>query len=359
MDDAVSSYFHKEHQNVEFAEPARTIYSKLLERLEKGMTAGDDVWSVAAKLAEALVELSPEVDDGKEWKDSAASMLRQVYRVSDGGSGYFENASSNGRKWHISDLPINHESSDFEPKLKDMLVAIRNVLHGQAWQGIAPVFGIQSWVQAQGDDGKLKPFFVAYRGSNAVATGGMALNLVALQSVFHMKEQNSGPMENTDMPVPAEVITVASEMLSEYTECDKIAKRNEKEAKVTWDQNMEETINDAAQFVRIRELEDEEEVMREVREFKGWLEKKLGTYSISTIFVVDMRTRKPTTAFCEKRISQQLCPVQYIIRIHKCFKYSTAAFCQGGQDFAIWSGHRQRLFVVLSAGEVQQVTDSG
>ena len=58
MDDAFSSYFHKEHQNVEFAEPTRTIYSKLLERLEKGMTAGDDVRSVAAKLAEALVKLS-------------------------------------------------------------------------------------------------------------------------------------------------------------------------------------------------------------------------------------------------------------------------------------------------------------
>ena len=82
------------------------------------MTAGDDVWSVAAKLAEALVKLSPEVDDGKEWKDSAASMLRQVYRVSDGGSGYLENASSNGRKLHITDLPFNHESSNFEPKLK-------------------------------------------------------------------------------------------------------------------------------------------------------------------------------------------------------------------------------------------------
>ena len=46
---------------------------------------------------------------------------------------------------------------------------------------------------------------------------------------------------------------------------------------------MEETINDAAQFVRIRELEDKEEVMSEVREFKEWLEKKLGTSSISTI----------------------------------------------------------------------------
>ena len=82
-------------------------------------------------------------------------------------------------------------------------MAIRNILRGDAWLAISPVFGTQSW--APNDDGKLKPFFVAYRGSNSVATSGIALALVALQSVLHMKEQNSGPLLS-EMPIPAEVI---------------------------------------------------------------------------------------------------------------------------------------------------------
>ena len=86
--------------------------------------------------------------------------------------------------------------------------------------------GIQSWAQAQGDDGKLKQFFGVYRGSNAVATGGIALTLVALQLVFHMKEQNSGPIENTDMLIPAEVIAAASETRADYFSSARGAEEN-------------------------------------------------------------------------------------------------------------------------------------
>ena len=90
-------------------------------------------------------------------------------------------------------MPINSESSNYQPKLKEMFVAIRNILRGDAWLAISPVFGAQAW--AQKDDGKLKPFWILYRGSNAVATGGLALTLVALQAALHMTEQSSGPIE--------------------------------------------------------------------------------------------------------------------------------------------------------------------
>ena len=85
-------------------------------------------------------------------------------------------------------------------------MAIRNILRGDAWLAISIVFGAQAW--AQKDDGKLKPFFVAYRGSNAVATGGLALTLVALQAALHMKEQSSGPIElqYSEMPIPVEIL---------------------------------------------------------------------------------------------------------------------------------------------------------
>ena len=99
----------------------------------------------------------------------------------------------------------------------------------------------------------------------------------------------------------------AKAKLAEYTTCDDMAKHNEKEARAAWEQSIEGTMNDAAQYIRIRNLEDEEHVMRDLREFKEWLQQKLHPPSISTIFVADMRTRSPTVSFCEKRISEQLC----------------------------------------------------
>ena len=87
-----------------------------------------------------------------------------------------------------------------------MFVAIRNILRADAWLAISPVFGAQAW--AQKDDGKLKPFLVAYRGSNAVATGGLALTLVALQAALHMKEQSSGPIElqYSEIPILVQIL---------------------------------------------------------------------------------------------------------------------------------------------------------
>ena len=86
-----------------------------------------------------------------------------------------------------------------------MFVAIRNILRGDVWLAISPVFGAQAW--AQKDDGKLKPFWILYRGSNAVATGGLALTLVSLQAALHMKEQSSSPIEQqySEIPIPVQI----------------------------------------------------------------------------------------------------------------------------------------------------------
>ena len=96
----------------------------------------------------------------------------------------------------------------------------------------------------------------------------------------------------------------AKAKLAEYTTCDDMAKHNEQEARAAWERSIEATINDAAQYIRIRSLDDEEHVMRDVREFKDWLQTKLHPPSISTIFVADMRTMKPMVSLCEKRISE-------------------------------------------------------
>ena len=110
----------------------------------------------------------------------------------------------------------------------------------------------------------------------------------------------------------------AKAKLAEYTACDDMAKHNEQEARAAWERSIEDTINDAAQYIRIRPLDDEEHVMRDVREFKEWLQQKLQSPSISTIFVADMRTRKPMFSLCEKHISERLCK-----RIRKGLHYST------------------------------------
>jgi len=101
MEDAFAAYFNTERSGgVHFPEPAKTIYNNLLDRLQTAFTstADSDVWSVAATLAQALVAFSSEVrDQGEDWKDTAASVLRQVYPPVSDDSAYFDSARSTGR----------------------------------------------------------------------------------------------------------------------------------------------------------------------------------------------------------------------------------------------------------------------
>ena len=98
------------------------------------------------------------------------------------------------------------------PKVKEVLVAVRNILSGEAWLAISPVFAVQSWARCTSEVGSgLQPFFVAYRGANAVATGGIALTMVALQAAEFMKEQEVAPFP-LEVPIPPQVVRRAGKV---------------------------------------------------------------------------------------------------------------------------------------------------
>ena len=122
-------------------------------------------------------------------------------------------------------------------------------------------------------------------------------------------------------------LDIAKEMLAEFTTCEKIAKDNEADAKDKFERKLAAAVDDAAQYVRVRQMGDEEAVCRELREFKEWLAGKLpqGT-PIATIYVADLRTRKPSDAFSTRRVLDQR--GARVVR-----RFASSAFCSGWASF--------------------------
>ena len=95
MDEAFAAYFAHERTEVDFAEPMRTIYHRLLDKMHTIITSGGDVWTVAESLAQALAGTAEE-----GWVDEAAKQLRLIYPVPEGDRNvYFDGVSSTSRRW--------------------------------------------------------------------------------------------------------------------------------------------------------------------------------------------------------------------------------------------------------------------